>query len=163
MRALSLRKPRAAEARILLSLAVVATIAVGGYFFPLLGFAVPVLIAVALAMNARSRRSFCARTCPNGAAFGAALKPVSRFRRLPAFLPDPGFRRGLCGFMLFCAIGQAARGYPDAASIGRVFWAIYLIAVGLGAAAGLLYKPRAWCAFCPMGTLQDTVAPHRNP
>ena len=161
MRALPLRKPRAARAKVAASFAAVLSIAVGGYFFPLLGFAVPVLIAAALAMNARSRRSFCAQTCPNGAVLGAALKPVSRFRRLPAFLSDPGFRRGLCGFMLFCVIGQTARGYPDASSIGRVFWAIYLIAVGLGAAAGLLYKPRAWCAFCPMGTLQDTVAPRR--
>ncbi|TFG84862.1 MAG: 4Fe-4S binding protein [Spirochaetales bacterium] len=43
-------------------------------------------------------------------------------------------------------------------AIGRVFWAIYLVAVGISAVAGLVYKPRAWCAFCPMGTLQDTLA-----
>lgn len=145
--------------KLLRSYGVVALLAVGGYFFPLLGFGVPVLVAVALIMNARGRRSFCARACPNGAALGSALKPITRGRRLPALLGSPEFRRGLCGFMLFCVIGQLARGYPDPAALGRVFWAVYLIAVGLGVAAGLLYKPRAWCAFCPMGTLQDTVAP----
>ncbi len=139
------------------SITFVAVFAVGGYFYPILGLGVFGLMAVALAMNFRSRRSFCAGACPNGTFLAAALKPVSRKSKLPAALTDPQFRKLLCGLMMFCMIGLLVRGYPDLSSIGKAFWTIYVLAVSVGVVVGLLFKPRAWCAFCPMGTLQDTI------
>lgn len=144
-----------------LSAPTVATIAIGGLFQPFFGFGVPALIVFALAMNFRSRRSFCAGVCPNGVAL-SALKPVSRHRRIPLAFVRPSSRRLLCGVMLFCMIGLFARGYPDYYAIGRSFWWIYIIALSVGIVFGVLYRPRAWCAVCPLGTLQDTVSDARR-
>ncbi|MFA6504538.1 MAG: 4Fe-4S binding protein [Treponemataceae bacterium] len=141
-----------------LSVAFVAVFAGAGYFFPVLGLVVLALMIVALGMNFNKRRSFCAGTCPNGTFLASALKPVSRNRKMPRALVSVQFRRMLCGVMMFCMIGLLVRGYPNLANIGRVFWVIYSIALSLGVLAGLFYKPRAWCAFCPLGTLQDTIA-----
>jgi polyferredoxin len=150
------KKNRSRNGAVALSFSIVAIIAVGGFFYPLLGLAVPALMVVALVMNFRARRSFCAKVCPNGTSL-AALKPVSRNKRIPHTLGSPQFRRMLCGAMMFCMIGLFVRGYPDYPVIGKAFWFIYLIALSAGVIFGLVYKPRAWCAICPMGTLQDTV------
>jgi len=142
-----------------LSVLFILVIAVGGYFLPVLGLAVPALMALALVMNKRSTRSFCSTACPNGRAFSATTSRWSLNRRLPAFLSEPGLRRMLCGFMMFCVISLLARyGKGGVPAIGRIFWAIYVLATGIGFVVGSVSKPRAWCAFCPMGTLQDTIA-----
>ena len=141
-----------------LSVLFIVAVGIGGYFSPAIGLAVPVLMLLALALNVRSRRLFCSSVCPNGRAL-SAVAPVSKGRRLPAFLVEPGMRRILCGFMLFCMVNLLARyGGGGIAAAGRGFWSIYLIAVGISALVGIAFKPRSWCAFCPMGTLQDTVS-----
>jgi hypothetical protein len=139
------------------SYAVVALIAIGGFFIPALALAVPVLMIAAIALDFFRRRSFCAGICPNGTFLASTLKPVSRKRPLPRALVSPTVRRALCGFMLVCIFGLLARSPLEASAIGRNFWAIYTIALTAGILFGLLYKPRAWCAICPLGTLQDTI------
>jgi hypothetical protein len=62
--------------------------------------------------------------------------------------------------MMFCVISLLSQSNGSLAAIGKVFWAIYLASIGISTIAGLLWKPRAWCAFCPMGTLQDTIKGH---
>jgi polyferredoxin len=137
----------------------IVAVGIGGYFYPVIGLAVPALMLLALAINFRSRRLFCSSVCPNGRALSVVAVPASRGRRLPAFLVEPGMRRILCGFMLFCMVNLLVRyGGGGIAAVGRVFWSVYLIAVGISVVVGMAFKPRSWCAFCPMGTLQDTVA-----
>jgi polyferredoxin len=69
----------------------------------------------------------------------------------------------LCGVMIFCLVGLLSRNHSDLQSIGRVFWWIYMVALSLGILLGLAYKPRAWCAVCPLGTLQDTIGEAATP
>ncbi len=139
----------------------VMLIALGGYFVPLLGLAVPALLLTALVMNLRRRRSFCAEACPNGRAYAAVLGGLSRRAPLPPALRSAGFRRGLCGFMLFCVINLLIRSGGGWEAAGRVFRGIYFLSLGVGTALGLYFKPRAWCAVCPVGTLQETLSPRR--
>ncbi len=137
----------------------ILALAIGGYFLPALGLLVPGLMVVALVMNQRRTRSFCATACPNGRALTITTRPWSPHRKLPEFMTNPGVRRALCGFMMFCVVSLLARyGSQGIPAIGRVFWAIYVLASGIGFVVGLVSKPRSWCAFCPMGTLQDTIA-----
>lgn len=136
----------------------VAGILIGGWLHPPLGIAVPVLMLGALAFESRGRRRFCASVCPNGRMLSTTLAQVSRRKLLPRFVSASGFKKGLCGFMLFCVANLLVRyGRGGAEAAGRIFWAVYLVAVSVGIAAGVAFKPRAFCAFCPMGTLQDTV------
>ncbi|GEM_PF-902841 len=142
----------------LVALVFILAVAVGGYFFPLVGLAVPGLIVLALATNLGSRRFFCGRLCPNGRLYSAALHRASRRGTLPDFLRSPHVRRAICGFTFFCAVNLLVRYGGGIAQVARVFWAIYLASIGFGFIMGYFFKPRAWCAVCPMGTLQDTVS-----
>ena len=66
-----------------LSVLFVLAVGVGGYFYPLLGLLVIVLIGLAIGLNFRSTRYFCGQVCPNGASLSATLSRVSRKRKLP--------------------------------------------------------------------------------
>jgi len=139
------------------ALAFTAAVLVGSFFWPAAGLAVPVLVLAAALGNMFKPRWFCAKACPRAYILGGFLPRISRYRPLPKSFYSPGIRKILCGFMLFCSIGQTVRVWPDYRALGFFFW--YVCALTLAAAfiVGILYKPRAWCAFCPVGTLQDTM------
>ncbi|MBL8966361.1 MAG: 4Fe-4S binding protein [Spirochaetaceae bacterium] len=137
----------------------VATISIGGFFFRELGLALAGLMAAALALTlvGHKPRVFCSRLCPRGRALGFSLKPLSRMRPLPRSLRSPRLRRLLCGAMMFCVAGNLFRGPLAAKPAGMLFWLLCLVSLSAGVVLGILYKPRAWCVLCPLGTLQDTV------
>jgi polyferredoxin len=139
------------------SFLLVAGLAIGGYFWPVLGLGILGLMVTALLLNFRKRRSFCAGVCPNGNFLAASLKGVSANRRVPRAFVDARLRRMLCGLMIFCLIGLISRGFPDVSVMGRAFWVVYIVALSVGLLIGIFYKPRAWCVICPLGTLQDTI------
>ncbi len=132
-------------------------ILIGSLFWPPLGFAVPVIVLAALISNAFSPRWFCAKACPRAHILGGFLPRLSRYRPTPKLIYSNGLRKGVCGFMLFCSIGQTSRlwGAPD--SLALFFTLVCAISLALAIPLGILYKPRSWCALCPVGTLQETL------
>ncbi|MBU0926359.1 MAG: 4Fe-4S binding protein [Spirochaetes bacterium] len=140
-----------------ISIAFVLAVAVGGFYYPLIGFAVALVMVVALAMTLARPKSFCAYACPRGKALGLALRPFSRGKPLPRGFASPTSKRALCGFMMFCVIGNIARLAEAPQALGTFFWGLCVISLAAGVVIGLIYRPRAWCAVCPMGTLQETV------
>ncbi len=140
------------------SLLFVVGVAVGGYFQPLVGLTIPLLLLLALILNIRGRRLFCSSVCPNGKTYAQVLKRVSWGRRLPTLLKSGEFRKVLCGLMLFCVISGLTRFGHGWAGVARVFWAVYVLSLGIGTIMGLIFKPRAWCVVCPVGTLQETLS-----
>jgi ferredoxin-type protein NapH len=145
-----------------LSLLFIITVAVGGYFQPLVGLAVPALILTALISNTRSSRYFCANLCPNGRLLSSSLSAVSKRRRLPPFIYSVQARRALCGLMFFCVINLLVRFGGGIEQFARVFWGVYILSIGISFTMGSWFKPRSWCAVCPVGTLQDTISSGRR-
>lgn len=139
------------------SLAFVLAVAIGGFFYPYIGFAVAAVMVVAMAMSLFKPRLFCAKACPRGRALGFGLKKLSRGRPLPTTALSGGSRRALCGFMMLCVGGNIYRLFGSAAALGSFFWGLCVVSLGAGVVVGIIYKPRAWCVVCPMGTLQETI------
>jgi polyferredoxin len=137
----------------------VFAVAIGGYFFPLVGLVLAVLMALAVGLSlfSPSSRLFCSSVCPRGKALGFMMKPIARGKAIPAWMLNLRTRRGICGFMMLCVIVNLARNIHGFEGAGFVFWSLCIISLTAGILLGFLYKPRAWCAVCPMGTLQDTV------
>jgi len=141
-----------------ISVIFVFSIALGGIFVPELGFALAGLMAAAIVMTLVKPRSFCSTVCPRGRALGFLLRKSPRRKALPSVLLTPNFRKLLCGGMMFCVIGSLIRAGGDPGRMGAVFWTLCAVSLSGGLLMGIFYKPRAWCAICPMGTLQDTIA-----
>ncbi len=145
-----------------LSLAFVLAVAIGGFYYPFIGFAVAAVMVVAMAMSLVKPRLFCAKACPRGRALGFALKKLSRGKPLSPTALSAGSRRALCGFMMLCVGGNIYRLFGSPAALGSFFWGLCVVSLGAGVAVGIIYKPRAWCVVCPMGTLQETIGARKG-
>jgi polyferredoxin len=62
------------------------------------------------------------------------------------------------GFMIFRLVHSGG----VLAKIAFVFVTMCIITTVLAIILGLLFKPRTWCAVCPMGTLQGVIGRKRN-
>lgn len=140
-----------------ISLAVSLTVIVGGFFFPILGLFVPLLLIFAVITNFFRNRWFCGKACPRAYILGGFLPGISRYKNLPRFLYSDGLRSVLCGFLLICAVGQTSRLFHNLQALGWFFWFVCAGTFAFALILGLAYKPRAWCALCPVGTLQQTL------
>jgi len=136
----------------------VFVVAVGGIFVPEIGLILAALMVTAIVMTLIKPRSFCSRVCPRGKALGFIMRKPSRRKALPTFVLSAGFRRLLCGSTMFCVIGSLVRTGGNVHSVGIVFWGLCALSLSAGLVMGFFFKPRAWCAVCPMGTLQDTIS-----
>ena len=143
------------------ALLIILAIGVGGFFQPLTGLALPLLILTAAVSSRFKRRIFCSRVCPRSRIL-PYLKPVSRMRSVPGLFHNRKFRQLLCGAVMLCSIMQFVRMVPDLQgfrTLGSFFWILCLVTLTAAVLLGILYKPAAWCTVCPMGTLQDTLSP----
>ena len=143
-----------------ISIVFVFTIAIGGIFVPEIGLALAALMVAAIVMTLKKPRSFCSGVCPRGRSLGSIMHKTSKRQALPQFMLSTKFRRLLCGFTMFCVVGSLVRTGGVIHQVGTVFWVLCVVSLSAGLVMGFFFKPRSWCAICPMGTLQDTISRH---
>jgi ferredoxin-type protein NapH len=136
---------------------IVIIISIGGIFYPKLGYFLLVVFA-ALAVIAPFRgRWFCGNLCPRGSFNDFWLGPISRRARIPPVLQSMLVRVPifivLMGFMVARIV--ATEGAVD--KVGMVFVTMCILTTALAILFGISIAPRAWCTFCPMGTLQRSL------
>lgn len=128
-----------------------------GWKFPFLGFVVPVVMLTGIIVSIFNGRYSCGNLCPRGGFLDRMISPISRNVNIPAFFMDMRFRWiaffVLMGFMGF----QISENPSSLEHWGHVFWMMCAVTTALGVLLGVLYNPRTWCAFCPMGTAQNAI------
>lgn len=131
------------------------------WFAPVLGWAAVVCMLGPVLFSAWRGRWWCGHVCPRGSLYDRLVAWASPHRPIPGFLRSVGFRVAMVGF-IFAMFGVQmwfARG--DWGAMGMVFWKIIVVTTAAGVALALVYAPRTWCSFCPMGTLSAWVAPKK--
>lgn len=93
----------------------------------------------------------CRSHCPRGSFFSEIISKISLRKSLPKFMLSNGFRNGvlvLMGIMLTISMIHSG-GDPKkiAFSVFRLMGMSFLV----GIIMGIFYKPKSWCAICPMG------------
>ena len=48
-------------------------------------------------------------------------------------------------------------------AMGMVFVLLLTVTTGVGIVLALVYRPRSWCAFCPMGSMAGWIGKGRHP
>lgn len=151
-------------------------------WFGLVFMAAPVLIALFL-----GTKSYCNKYCGRGQLYqllGGKLG-ISRNAKPPRFLRARWFRYSF--LVLFAAkflmmIHASFMAFADASSAGQGSWSwllerpyssfaievassIYTVMLAtavLGVLTMLLFKPRSWCVYCPMGTMTQEICRLRH-
>ncbi len=128
-----------------------------GWKYPYLGFMVPLVMVAGLIGSLVKGRVVCGNFCPRGSFFDTWFKPLGGSRTVPRLLTTPLFRWSLLAVLFSFMTFQLAMDISSAAHWGTVFWRVCLVTTIIALTVGVLYRPRAWCSFCPMGTIQGAI------
>jgi polyferredoxin len=126
---------------------------IAGWFFPYLGFLMLICMAASVAFADIVGRYWCGWVCPRGSFFDYIIGRISRNKPVPAWINTTRFRVGALIFLMGMMSVQLTLAWPDPQAIGRVFILLLTVTTVVGLGLGLIYKPRTWCSFCPMGTM----------
>lgn len=133
-----------------------------GFFYPIVGLLAIVCMIAPVAMSVFRGRYWCGHFCPRGSYYDKLITKISRNRKIPDFIRSRGFR-GFMLFFIFAMFGiQMYFAWGDWSAMGGVFWNIIFVTTVVATILGIVYSPRAWCTFCPMGTLSAMVAPRKH-
>ncbi len=140
----------------------VPVIAIGGIFYPQLGFAVVAIMVTILLLGFLNGLYWCGNICPHGSLFDFILTRFSRNKKIPGFFRSPVLKWGFFLFFMAMVTFQLSNAWGlvgeagFAARLGTIFANQYLIWPSIvGVSLALVVSPRTWCSFCPMGTMQQ--------
>lgn len=138
-----------------------------GCFFPVISLLAIICMVGPVLTSIWKGRWWCGHACPRGNLYDRLLSKYSPHRPIPKFVRTFGFRLFMV-FFIFTMFGfQLSQVRWDEGGllmwndIGRVFWTIIVVTTMVGVILNFIYAPRAWCAFCPMGTISSWVAPKK--
>lgn len=133
-----------------------------GWKYPLLGYTVPVVMLAGLLGSLVRGRYVCGNLCPRGSFLDRIMPTFSRQGAIPTALRSMPWRWTvftlLMGFMLY-------RGGQDPTNLnhwGHIFWQMCVLTTGVAILLAIVYKPRTWCSFCPIGTCQNALGGHHG-
>ncbi len=127
-----------------------------GWYFPYIGFAVPVVMMTGMVGGFFSGRWICGNLCPRGSFFDKLISPIMPRRKVPAFLTRLPVRwlifAGLMGFMIY----RLSLDITSPAYWGSVFWLMCTATTAIGLIGSIFTNSRFWCSFCPVGTVGNS-------
>ena len=98
-------------------------------------------------------RGWCGAYCPRGSFNDVLMPKISRKKQMPAFLKSGWFRLLFLVVLMGAFAVQLTLAWGSLPKVGMVFVRMILITTALTIVLGFFFKPRTWCAFCPMGTM----------
>ena len=134
----------------------------------LLCFFIPLIISLV-----KGNKGYCNRYCGRGQLFGllGGQFGLSRKRDIPAWMKSRGFRYGFLIFFLVMflqmlwntwLVFSGARELRQAVTLLWTFRVPWHWAYHLGIVTMVLFKPRSWCVYCPMGTMTQLICKAKN-
>lgn len=149
-----------------IAVAVLVVVVVGGLWYPPLGLVAAVMMLGLLGVSIFRGRYWCGNLCPRGSFLDLVLRYLSPAKLFPPLLRSIWLRAAILVLLMSVLAWSLAtlqlEASPDMPGgiyglVGAIFVRLCLITT-LGAIfLGLVSQERAWCAICPMGTMQNVI------
>ena len=128
-----------------------------GYFVPSIGIiALICMIAPVIKAFFTNNREWCATSCPRGIFNDVILKKISRNKEIPKLFHNILFKVGLLILLMYNFI-SGIMAAQNIAEIGLVFLKMVSFTSAITILLGIVFHPRSWCAFCPMGFMAKII------
>jgi len=134
-----------------------------GWFVPWFGYFVPVCMLGGLLPAFFYGRKWCDWWCARGSFLESAVGVLSGGRPVPKLLRGTPFRVAIMG-VLFAGFGfHIVKFWGEWVALGGFFVTFLTATTIVATVLGLIYSPRGWCAFCPIGTISHWAGANRKP
>ena len=151
----TLQKKRRIKQFVMASLFLVVII--GGWRYPLFGYFIPLCMLLGVGIGFLEGRKWCDWLCPRGSFFDVLMKPISPKKEIPAFFKGLPFKIGILSFLMLMMALQIIKRWPNPYKIGMFFVILLTVTTILGIILALIFHPRTWCCFCPIGSMANWV------
>lgn len=136
---------------------------VAGWFFPLIGYFIPLCMVAGIGMASIRGRQWCNWYCPRGSFADSYMKTISPERIIPDWLRSLPVRIGVLAFLMAMLTFQIVRLWPDPYAIGKFFVVLLTITTVVGMVLAIIFHQRSWCYVCPIGSLSSWVGKDKHP
>jgi ferredoxin-type protein NapH len=133
-----------------------------GYLYPYEGYLIMAMMIGFLGLSLFKGRLWCGWACPRGSFLERYINKPSLHKAIPKFMKNPFFRWAIVLIMIAIAAMQVFMAGGDLLKIGAIAVRMCIITSIIAIPIGLFYKPRTWCSFCPMGTIQGFLGKSRH-
>jgi ferredoxin-type protein NapH len=140
---------------------VIVTIGLG-WKYPVLGFSVPIVMLAGMVGGIIKGRYVCGNICPRGSFFDRLISRISLGRDIPDFARKMPLRWTIFTAMMGFMVYRVSQDPGNWRHWGMTFWVMCVVTTAIGVVLGILTQPRMWCAFCPMGTMQNALGGGRQ-
>lgn len=129
-----------------------------GWWYPVVAMVgVLAMLAGAIGVGLFVGRYWCNWLCPRGSFFDTVLRRLSRGRDAPAFFHHPLFRLAWIAWFTFAVVTGVLAAWGDLNGMSAPFVRLMLLSTGIAIVLGIAFQERAWCMFCPMGTMGNVA------
>lgn len=136
---------------------------IGGWLYPPLGFSLLICMFGAIGIALYNGRAWCDWMCPRGSFYDLFLDKLSRKMSIPGVFEADWFRTVILSLLIGSLGVQIYYARGDSHGIGLAFVMVLTVTTTAGIVLGAIFKPRAWCQICPMGTLGKWLSRGKNP
>jgi len=145
------------------SWAIVPLISLAGLYYHKIGLIMPVMMIFLLGLSFFRGRFWCGNLCPRGAFLELFIKPISFYGKIPELFKSKYFRYLVVTVFMTIFTLRTKAAFSAWSTMealdrwGLVFATLCLVTTIIAVVLGVLYSPRAWCSFCPMGTIEKWI------
>ncbi|MFP4296348.1 MAG: 4Fe-4S binding protein [Spirulinaceae cyanobacterium] len=132
-------------------------IAIGGLFYPILGYLMLGMMVFLISISYFKGRFWCGNLCPRGSFLDIIMAKFTLNRPWPRFFNRKWFRWFVFGIFMSIFISRMVAAWGDWMAVGGIFVSMCIVTSLIAIPLAIITRPRAWCAVCPMGTLQENL------
>lgn len=133
-----------------------------GFFIPWIGFSVVGCMIAGMLIAIGNGRKWCDFWCPRGSFFDAFLSHISPQKPLPPWFHSYWIRIPfILGLFSFLTINIILV-WPQWDKIAFAFVKTLTITTILSIILALIFRARAWCILCPVGTFSGLIGGKKN-
>ena len=136
---------------------------IGGWLYPPLGFTLLICMVGSIGIALYRGRAWCDWMCPRGSFYDLFLDKLSRKVKIPALFKTNWFRSLVLTALMVSLGMQIYYAWGDSYGIGMAFVIVLTVTTTIGIVLGAIFKPRAWCQICPMGTISSWISKGKKP
>ena len=124
-------------------------------WFGLLGF---ICMGLPIYQALRGRgKIHCTNHCPRGSFLSKIVSKISFRNKIPKFMTTKGFRHLVLSLMMIMLTISMVHSGGDPKKIAFGIFRLMGISFIFGIVMGIFYKPKSWCAICPMGHATNLI------
>ncbi len=131
-----------------------------GLFVPYIGLALLPLMLTIMILSFLKGRKFCGKVCPHGFLFDNLLVKLSRKTKTPKIFKSIVlitlyfiYFMGTFGFNVLSSAKSDNFFLTLSYALSNMYFIVTIVSVTIG----VIFTPRAFCHFCPQGTLQTGI------